>query len=113
VNTPRPTTQHIPLPTRSTDVRTIQECPLSWFLTLTRPDAVRPATYYGIGSAVHETIQATIERELTRDQAVGLAGAKIDGWKAQVAGQRVMQTRDRTLASMHDDAERMIRNWWG
>lgn len=114
-STPREHQYQIPLPTRSTDVTTLKECPGKYLLQLLHEDEQVPAVYFGLGSACHETIERTILEDLDLSAALVDVERRIRRWmETEIPGGSltVLESSTRSLETMHDDASRMIHNWF-
>jgi hypothetical protein len=71
-----------------------------------------PATYFGLGSALHETIERTITVNLDLDQALADVEKRIGKWLEEADLTRVIESSVRTIDSMYGDARRMMHNWF-
>lgn len=110
MNTPRPTTHHVPLPTRSTDVRMLRECPGAWTLQLLLEGEVRETVYFELGTIAHSVLEQAINRNLDLDDALALASSMVDGWLQGV--DQPIETKARTMDTMQADAARLVSNFY-
>jgi len=113
-STPRPHRFAIPMATRSTDVATLEQCPGKWMLTQFMETQQAEATYFELGSALHETIEATILDDLDLDTALYTMDIRLDAWieGLEDSGKRVIETTDKTVDTVKDMADRMMRQWF-
>lgn len=112
-STPRQHRYQIPLATRSTDISTIAQCPGSWALKLFYEKEQAEASYFHLGSQLHETIEVAINMALDLDWALRHLNAGIDRrLEVLTAASHVLESSKRGVASMRDDGERMLRQWF-
>lgn len=112
-STPRQHRYQIPLATRSTDISTIAQCPGSWALKLFYEKEQAEASYFHLGSQLHETIEVAINMALDLDWALRHLNAGIDRrLEVLTAASHVLESSQRGVDSMRDDAERMLRQWF-
>lgn len=113
-STPRPHRFAIPMATRSTDVADLAKCPGAWILKLFHEQDQADATYFELGSALHEGIEVTVREDLDLDQATTLVVGRIEDWLSQIVktSSRVLESSTRGMDTMLDDATRMMANWF-
>lgn len=112
-NTPRDNRWQVPMTTRSSDVSTMKDCAGRWALQLFYEGEELPSTYFGLGSAIHETIERTIIEDLDCDQALVDVAQRIQRWQEQaIKAPKILDSSSRTFEGMHSDANRMIHNWF-
>lgn len=97
--------------TRNTDIGDIQKCPGAWFLKNIHEEDKQEATYFELGSALHEGIETTIAEDLDQDQAVALVVGRIEDWIAGLDHQP-LESSTRGVDTILDDGERMMINWF-
>jgi hypothetical protein len=99
--------------TRSTDVSMMQQCPGRWVLSNFYEADQAPASFFMLGTQLHETIEVAINLDLDLDQALAHASAGIDRQlEALPPGVQVVESSQRGLDTMRDDADRMMRQWF-
>ena len=112
-STPRPHRYAIPMATRSTDVSVMGDCPGRFALTCFYEKEQAEASFFILGSQLHETIEVSIVMDLDLDQALTHARAGIDRELERIEdAPRKIESSKRGFDSMHDDAARMLRNWY-
>lgn len=111
-STPRQHRFQIPMATRSTDVAELKKCPGSWLLKHTREAEQSEATYFELGSALHEGIEVTILEDLDLDQALALVTGRIEDWLADLGDAPVLESSKRGVDTILQDSERMMRSWF-
>ena len=100
------------LATRSTDVRMVGNCPGSLALKHLGSEQT-PATFLELGTRLHQTIEKSVLEDLDLDAALGWLCRAIDGDVEDLGhAEYVIESRARTLASMHDDARRLLTAWF-
>ena len=105
----------MPLATRSTDVADLGKCPGAWLLKLIYEDQKAEASYFALGSALHDGIDITIKEDLSLEQALTIVEGQIEDWLSQIAktsSQRILESSSRGVDTILDDAQRMMKNWW-
>jgi hypothetical protein len=99
--------------TRSTDVSMMKDCPGRFALTCFYEKEQAEASFFILGSQLHETIEVSIVMDLDLDQALTHARAGIDRELERISdAPRKIESSKRGFDSMHDDAARMLRNWF-
>jgi hypothetical protein len=100
--------------TRSTDVSMMGQCPGRWVLTNFYENQQVEASFFILGTALHETIEVAINMDLDPDWAMKHLLAGLDRELERVAASDVprIESSKRGFDSMHEDAERMLRNWF-
>jgi hypothetical protein len=100
--------------TRSTDIQQLHQCPGRWALTLFYEQEQAEATFFGLGSALHETIENAILFDFDLDRALKNVHAKVAVWlvESEDNDRRMIESSKRGADTMKADAERMIRNWF-
>ncbi len=113
-STPRRHRYQVPMTTRSTDVSTIADCPGAFALNLLHERDKAEASYFGLGTALHETIERVIEFNHDLDYSLDLLEAKLFIWMERVekGDRRLIETTKRGVDTMYDDGERMLRQWF-
>lgn len=112
-STPRNHRYQIPLATRSTDISTIAQCPGSWALKLFYEKEQAEASYFHLGSQLHETIEVAINMALDQDWALRHLNAGFDRrLEVLAAASHVLESSKRGVDSMRDDGERMLKQWF-
>lgn len=117
-STPRQHRLQVPLPTRSTDVTVLEQCPGRWALTLFNEDRQAEATFFALGTALHETIEEAILLDLDQGEALDTVEHKLDLWVESLTARepgsvlRVIQSSKRNLDTVYADAPRMVENWF-
>lgn len=111
-STPRQHRYQLPMATRSTDAATVHECPGKWVLSNFYEKEKADASYFMLGSQLHETIECCILLDLDEDQAIRHLNAGLEQKLAQAEGKRIIETPKRSLMSMAEDAERLLGNWF-
>ena len=117
-NTPRQHRFQLPMPTRSTDVSMMQQCPGRWVLTHLRSDDQAEASFFILGTVLHEAIENAIVFDLDEDWALKGMHQAIDRELERiyegrvVSKKRLIETSKRGFDTMHDDAERMLKQWF-
>lgn len=109
--TPRSHRYQIPMSTRNSDVQQLAQCPGSWLLKHVHEDEQAEATYFELGSALHEGIEHTIKKDWDLDQALFCVTERIGWWFHQLDSQPI-ETSSRGVNSIIDDADRMMRSWF-
>jgi hypothetical protein len=72
-----------------------------------------PASFFMLGTQLHETIEVSINLDLDLDQALAHASAGIDRQLEQLPeDSRIIESSSRGVNTMRDDADRMIRQWF-
>lgn len=112
--TPRNHRFQLPMATRSTDVSMMAQCPGRWVLTNLYEKEQAEASFFLLGSQLHETIETSIVMDLDLDQALTHAGAGLDREleRIEATTNRRIESSKRGFDTMHDDAARMLRNWF-
>jgi hypothetical protein len=99
--------------TRSTDVAMMGQCPGRWVLTNFMEQQQAEASFFILGTQLHESIEVAINLDLDEDQTLRHARAGIERELERIAdAERVIESSKRGFDSMHEDAERMLRNWF-
>jgi len=113
-STPRPHRYAIPMATRSTDVSTLAQCEGSWLLKLFYEKEQAEASFFILGSQLHETIEVAIVMDLDLDGAQRHLNAALDRELERVdaSGKRRIESSKRGFDTMHEDGERMLGNWF-
>ena len=113
-NTLRDHRYQIPLATRSTDISTMETCPGRFVLSLYHDHDEAHASFFGLGSALHETIENTILLDWDLKRAIKNVKAKVRTFLAEArrSERRIIETSKRGMDTMLSDAERMIINWF-
>jgi hypothetical protein len=101
------------LATRSTDVADLGKCPGAWLLKLIYEDQQAEASYFALGSALHDGIDTTIKEDLSLAQALALVEGQIEDWIAGLdPAARILESSSRGVDTILDDAQRMMKNWF-
>lgn len=110
--TPRENLTQLPMPTRSTEAST--ECFGRTVLSYLREDEQADASFFYLGDILHQTIEKSIDKDLSLEAALHMVAVRIDEAHKDIGGaQRVkIESTQRGFESMHQDADRMIRNWF-
>jgi hypothetical protein len=94
-------------------VSTMHQCPGKWVLTNFYEADQAEATYFHLGTQLHETIEVSIVMDLDLDGALRHLNAGIDRSLETLGNaERVLSSSKRSVDTMRADAERMIRNWF-
>lgn len=109
-STPRQRTTQIPMPTRSTEAG--GECEGRTYLTYLREEEVRPAIFFILGSALHQVIEDSINKDWDLDLAKDMLALLVDYELGKVRDQVIVEGSQRNVSTVHADAERMIINWF-
>ena len=108
--TPRDRVTQIPLPTRSTEAGA--DCEGRTYLSYLREDQVRPASFFILGDVLHRAIQSSIVDNWTLDRAKAEITTMIDQALEPHRNTIIVEGMQRSVASMPEDADRMITNWF-
>lgn len=110
--TPRPNLVSLPMPTRSTEAST--ECFGRVVLSYLREDDQADASFFWLGDIIHQVIEDAIKYDRDLTDSLNEAGSMIDEAHKDIGGaQRVkIESTQRGFETMHEDAERMITNWF-
>lgn len=109
-STPRQHLNQIPMPTRSTEAGA--ECEGRTYLSYLREDMVRPASFFILGDVLHRIIVDSINRDYDLDMARDGVVLLLDYELGAVRDQVMVTGSQRSVSSMHEDADRMITNWF-
>lgn len=91
----------------------MQQCPGRWVLTCFNEKDQAEASFFILGSQLHETIEVAINLDLDLDQALRHVAAGLDRELERIKdATRVLESSKRGIDTMHDDAARMLRNWY-
>ena len=104
----------VPMTVRSTDISMLDQCAGRWALTLIHEKDQAEATFFELGTTLHDRIEAAIDHDHDLDIALAKGHASLDMWIDRVVGgvNRVLETSKRGLNTIHDDFERMLKNWF-
>lgn len=113
-DTPRQHRYQLPMPTRSTDVSMMQQCPGRWVLTHLREADQAEASFFILGTALHTAIENAIVFDLDEDWALNGMRQDIDRELERVNASDAprIESSKRGFDTMHEDAERMLRQWF-
>lgn len=141
-NTPRAHRFQLPMATRNTDVSTLHDCPGRWVLTHLRETEQAEASFFILGSLLHEAIERAILMDMDEDWSLSAMHKAIDreleriqcqpcsgeGWfqgpvdntdidecpRCNGTGYAMptIETSKRGFDTMHEDAERMLKQWF-
>lgn len=100
----------MPMASRSSEMREAEDCRMRLALRFTHPRELAEAVYFQLGTSTHAGI-AKASEGLSLDQALSFVRASNEAWLAELDGP-VIETQKRQLSTLHDDAERIIRNWF-
>lgn len=109
-STPRERTTQIPLPTRSTEAGT--DCYGRIVLSYLRSEDERPASFFILGDVLHRAIEYAINEDADLADTLGFVDATITQELKRVGDTPIVEGSGRNVASMLDDGERMITNWF-
>lgn len=110
-STPRERLTQIPLPTRSSEASA--ECVGSVFLSYLREDEQKPASYFILGTALHEQIEDVILYDVDEADALDDLNRRISHELDQIEDWNdVLTTTKRDLSTIFEDGERMLTNWF-
>ena len=104
----------IPLATRSTDISTMETCPSRFVLSLYHEHDEAHASFFGLGSALHETIERGILEDLILADMIDDVTMRVANFMIETrdSDRRIIETSKRGIDTMGADAERMIINWF-
>lgn len=110
--TPRTNLTQLPMPTRSTEAST--ECFGRVVLSYLREDDQADASFFVLGDILHQVIEDAIKFDRDLIDALNEAGSMIDEAHTLIGGSEhvKIESTQRGFGTMHDDADRMIRNWF-
>ncbi len=116
-STPRQHRYQVPMTTRSTDCSTLDQCPGKYALTLLHEDDQAEASFFELGTTLHDRIEAAIDYDHDLDIALAKGHASLGLWEEKVQmgiedGRRVLETSKRGIDTIHDDFERMLKKWF-
>jgi hypothetical protein len=113
-STPRKHRYQLPMATRSTDVSMMHQCPGRWVLSNLYESEQAEASFFILGTALHETIEVAINMDLDLDWALRHLNAHLEREFERLAESPAikLQTSKRGFDTMFGDAERMLRNWF-
>jgi len=104
----------VPVTTRSTDVSQMEACPGKFFLTLFNEKEQANASFFGLGSALHESIERGILEDMSLPDMIDDVSMRCTDFLigAKLNGKRMIETTRRDTGTILEDAERMIINWY-
>lgn len=108
--TPRQRLTQLPMPTRSTEISS--ECFGSVVLSYLREDEQKPASFFILGDALHQGIEWAIKQDAATPGIVVKYVHDLIVALSPPAGTDVLETSERNMESIFDDARRMIFNWF-
>lgn len=111
-STPRKHRYQLPLATRSTDVAMMHDCPGRWVLTHFKEADQAEASFFALGSALHEGIEAAVLHDLDLEAATDLMLNGLHIWISGLPGKRVLESANRGVETILDDARTMLANWF-
>lgn len=111
-STPRAHRFQVPLATRSTDIDSLAQCPGSWLLRLIHEKDQMPASYFILGSQLHESIEVAINLDLDEDWAVRHLTAGLEREIERVGDGPVLESSKRGMDTIIEDGQRMLSNWF-
>jgi len=111
-STPRAHRFQVPMTTRSTDCSTLEQCAGKYALTLIHEEDQAEASFFVLGLALHEAIEAAIVNDLSFEGAHAMMAGKLHEWVGTLGDKRVIEGGKRGVDTIHNDAERMLKNWF-
>lgn len=112
MKTIRQSRHDLPLATRASEVKQLNDCPMSYALRLVAERDMAEASFFALGEIVHECLAAVVTDDLTEDQAIDFVIERIDARRLSIDPETVIETTKRTLDSMPEDAIRMVRSYF-
>lgn len=110
-STPRNSHLEIPIPTRNSEAGS--ECYGRVVLSYLREQDAQPASFFILGSGLHRVIEIAIEYDYDLEETMKLLALYfypyMDDWQR---GEKFIESTQRGMSSLLDDAERMITNWF-
>ena len=100
--------------TRSTDVSMMGQCPGRWTLTNFYEAEQAEASFFILGSLLHNCIENAIVFDLDQDWALQHYGAALDAELERVDASpaRRIESSKRGFDTLREDGERMLSNWY-
>ena len=105
----------VPLTNRSTDLSVLTDCPGKYLLTLLHEKDQANASFFGLGTLLHEGIELAIDSDLSKDYTVKtwVPDRVVEVLKAfDESDRRLIQSSQRGIDTMLDDAQRMMAQWF-
>jgi len=92
----------------------METCPGRFVLSLYHDDDEAHASYFGLGSALHETIEWGILENKDLDAMKFFVWERVEDFHEETmhSERRIIETSKRGMDTMQSDAERMIVNWF-
>ncbi len=102
----------VPMATRSTDASVIDQCAGRFVLTLLHEDDQKPASFFALGSSLHDTIEAVCLENLSPIEAHSRCRGQLREWIRSIGDKEILETSKRGVDTILDDADRMLTNWF-
>ena len=102
----------VPMATRSTDASVIEQCAGRFVLTLLHEDDQKPASFFALGSSLHDTIEKVCLENLSPIEAHEFCHSQLTDWINTVDHRKVLETSKRGVDTIYEDADRMLTNWF-
>jgi hypothetical protein len=104
----------VPVTTRSTDVSQMEQCSGRFFLALFNEKEQANASFFGLGSALHESIERGILEDMKLPDMITDVENRVVAFlgEAKANERRIIETSKRGMDTMLEDADRMIVNWF-
>lgn len=106
-------TLEIPLFTRSSDIRSLDECKARWWLEKIYADDLDEAGYFILGTGIHTGVEKMIEGKSLKWATRHVTSFVLQSLsEAEEEGKEVRWTKRRTRDTVKDDIKRMLEKWW-
>ena len=100
--------------TRSTDVSMMGQCPGRWVLTNFYEAEQAEASFFILGTLLHQTIEAVINCDIDEDWAMRYFNEALlrELERVDASPARRIESSKRGFDTLREDGERMLRNWF-
>lgn len=105
----------VPLTNRSTDLSVLNDCPGRYLLTLIHEKEQAEASYFALGTLLHEGIEHAIDSDVSQDFMLKVwlpdeVDKILKAFKA--SDKRLIESSQRGLDTIHSDSQRMMSQWF-